>query len=118
MSTIRLTKSLRSIATQTQLIRELGEFIKVQFPDLQKVKGKVELIKELLVSIEERIAESRIIVNKDELFMQIYTDVFGPVSDLEKSYLVEIVSYLYSTGVVVPRSKLRKFLDCILRLFE
>jgi hypothetical protein len=115
---IRLSKALRSIASEAELVIELSTAIRELFPNLSKVKGKVELIKEICISVEERIQNRRIAVDKESLIKTIYRNVFSDSDEKDMEFLTEIVTYLYSSGAIYTRSRGRRICDFFLSYFR
>ena len=116
MVQLELSNKLKSISSKMDLIKSIKEQLTNSFENIEEVKGSIALITEICIAIESMPVKFQ--GGKKDLFMAVYSSVFGDVNEMEQLYLNEIVDYLCETGAVYRRTRLNKFLKAVASLFR
>jgi hypothetical protein len=118
---LHLSTGLASIQSRAKLISDIKKALQEAFGDqLPTLRGNVELVREILISERSMAYPMKSIEEEDQLFLDIYTAVFGAVqqNSIERTMLMSIVSHLRETGSVYRRSRFGNFVRAILHIFR
>ena len=120
MESIHLTPSLKSIKGRSELVTSIQKTLQEAFgPELPSLRGNIQLVTEILISIESMKYGLDSQDQKDALFLQVYRSVFGgDCSEIELSMLSQICTYLRETGAVYRRTRFGNLVRAILRVFR
>lgn len=107
---VEYKNSIKNIALEQKIIKAIAEQLKRDFPSVEVIKFNIDIINDICNAIEEMVDEHKLSkVNKLDLFLKIYTSVFGNLSEQDKKIIVMIVEYLHTNGLI----KIKPFLSKI-----
>ena len=115
----RLNKaSLRSISSESQLIAELVEGVKSHFAsNLERVRAEPDLVYEVVQMVEFK-TDRATVDDKLALVTDIYTQIFGNVSEVETDHVKKIARFLYSANLIKKRGRLQALFDLVCCFFR
>lgn len=107
---VEYKNSIKNIALEQKIIKAIAEQLKRDFPSVEVIKFNIDIINDICNAIEEMVDEHKLSkVNKLDLFLKIYSSVFGNLSEQDKKIIVMIVEYLHTNGLI----KIKPFLSKI-----
>lgn len=120
MQPIHLTPQLESLQSKASLIKQIRAGLQEGFGEqLPTLRGNVQLITEILISVESLKHPIPSVEEKNLLFFEIYKSVFGAVEpSIEQRMLDSILAHLREQGLVYRRTRIGNFIRAVLRLFR
>jgi hypothetical protein len=106
---LELKNSLHAHSTFFTLLNETSDIIK-SIPEYAKLKGNPELILLLCRILEIKMTTNTTGIDKKELVLCIYQNVFGEMTDDDKAVLKSNVQFLYDNKKIKPASVLKSTL--------
>ena len=112
--------SLRSIASQAQIINELVTGLRDVFPDTSKLHAeRVEIILEICRNTSEMcLARNVATLDQDAISLNVYRDLFNSqLNSTEEQFVVSVIAYLRNSGAITKGrfARLVEFLSCFFR---
>ena len=101
------------------MVPAIAAAIKEAFPETELVRGKTDLLREIAISIETRVAESHVVVeDKQELVLAVYQAVYPDIDEKDISYLRTIVQLLYESDTIYVRTRCRRLFEFVWSIFR
>ena len=116
---VKLKNSLENFVSQNTLVKQIVDFVKLNFENYDSLKHDLEFLEYILTLIKNVIKtkKQKDEIDKKEIIIKIFQNLYGCLADNDKKALTNHVDYLINNKIIKKLKYSKKIIKYVKKNF-